>query len=61
MFSTQKIYDNYNEIIDYIFDCLEERNKYNYEELREKSLKILKEIRKDIGINMDEIKYNGSR
>jgi len=46
---------------DYIYDSLEGSREYSYNEVRQKAMKLLSEIRKDIGIYSDEISYKGSR
>ena len=61
MFSTDNVFQLYNELIDYIYDSMEGSIEYSYEEVRQKSMKLLSEIRKDIGIYSDEISYKGSR
>jgi hypothetical protein len=61
MFAPTKVFDSYNELIDYIYNSLENKEEYTFEQLRNISMKLLTDIRKDIGIYKDKIKYNGNR
>lgn len=61
MFSSSDVYDSYNELIDYIYNCLEQKDTYSFVKLRDFSMKSLNKIRKDIGIHNDEITYKGNR
>ena len=61
MFAPTEVFDSYNELIDYIYNSLENKEEYTFEQLRNISMKLLTNIRNDIGIYKDEIKYNGNR
>ena len=61
MFSTDNVFHLYNELIDYLYDSYEGEKIYEYEKVRSISIKLLSEIRKDIGIYSDEFIYKGTR
>ena len=61
MFSTDKVFQLYNELIDYLYDSYEGTKLYEYEIVRTISMQLLSEIRKDIGIYSDDIIYKGTR
>jgi len=60
LFASQNVFDSYNDLLDYIYNSLENQN-YTFPEFREKALKLLSEMRKDIGIYSDNVSYKGSR
>lgn len=61
MIAPQKVMDACDKLTDYMFDVFEQKEKYNWKELRELALELLNEIRKDININTSNIVYNGPR
>jgi hypothetical protein len=61
MIAPQRVMDACDKLTDYMFDVFEEKDKYNWKQLRELALVLLNEIRKDININTSSIVYNGPR
>jgi len=61
MFAPVPVFEAYNEIIDYLFDCLEGKQELDFAEFRRLAFKMLSEIRKDIGVFGDELVYRGHR
>jgi hypothetical protein len=61
MFAPLPVFEAYNEIIDYLFDCLEGKRIYEFAEFRRLSFRMLSEIRRDIGVSGDELVYRGPR
>ena len=60
LFAPQTVFNAFSEMIDYIYDSLENED-YSFYVFRDKALSYLSEMRKDIGIYSDEISYNGHR
>jgi hypothetical protein len=60
LFAPQNVFDAFNDMIDYIYDSLDDES-YMFSEFRVKALVFLSEMRKDIGIYKDSVTYNGSR
>ena len=60
LFAPQNVFNAFNEMIDYMYNSLENRN-YSFHEFRVKALAYLSEMRKDIGIYNDDVTYNGDR
>lgn len=60
LFAPQNVFDAFNDMIDYIYDTLENGN-YSFPIFRIKALHFLSEIRKDIGIYNDDLSYKGHR
>ncbi len=61
MFAPTNVFNSFNDLIDYIYNSLESKEEYTFKQLRNISMKLLTDIRKDIGIYKDEITYNGNR
>jgi len=61
MFAALPVFEAYNALIDYIFDCLEAKRTFLFPEFRALSFKVLSEIRQDVGISGDELVYRGNR
>jgi hypothetical protein len=61
MFAPMNVYDTYNELIDYLYNCLERKDKYSFKEFRKYAHKFLTEARRDVGIFSDEVRYLGNR
>lgn len=62
MFAPQNVFDDYSDMIDYIYDAFEGKDTYSFQIFRESyAMKFLSSMRKDIGIYDDEITYNGHR
>ena len=61
MFAPLPVFEAYNEIIDYLFDCRERKRVYEFAEFRRLAFKMLSEIRRDVGVAGDELVYRGHR
>jgi hypothetical protein len=61
MFAPLPVFDAYNEIIDYLFDCIEGKQTFEFVTFRRLPLRMLSEIRRDIGVSVDELAYRGHR
>jgi len=62
MFAPQNVFDDYNNMIDYMYDAFEGKDTYSFQVFRETyAMKFLSSMRKDIGIYTDDIFYNGHR
>lgn len=60
MFSTLAVFETYNALIDYSFDCLEAKQNFSFPEFSTYCYKMLNEIRRDVGIS-EELVYRGNR
>lgn len=61
MFSPLSVFEKFNSLIDYLYNCLEGKETYTFHLFRYHSLEFFTEIRKDIGVHSDELIYRGSR
>jgi inorganic triphosphatase YgiF len=61
MFAAVPVFDAYNELIDYLFDCLEKKRNFLFPNFRLLSFKLMSEIRKDVGLSEGELVYRGPR
>ena len=61
MFATAAIFDEYNGIIDYLYDAFEDKQVWSFPEIRNKTLSFLSLVRKDIGLYVDDLHYTGTR
>lgn len=61
MFAPLPVFEAYNEIIDYLFDCLEGKRTNEFAEFRRLALRMLNEIRRDIGVSEEELVYRVHR
>jgi hypothetical protein len=55
MFAPIPVFEAYNALVDYIFDCLEARRPFVFAEFRVVGFKLLSEIRADIEISGGEL------
>ncbi|EMV2056973.1 TPA: hypothetical protein NKO75_004506 [Vibrio parahaemolyticus] len=60
LFAPQPVFQAFNDMVDYFYDSLE-NGDYSFYVFRDKALVFLSEMRKDIGIYGDEVKYKGNR
>lgn len=60
LFAPQNVVHSFNNIVDYIYNSLENRN-YDFSIFRNMAMSFLSEMRKDIGIYSDSVSYEGSR
>lgn len=61
MFAPAAVFDEYNRIIDYIYNCAEGKDTWSFAAFRDRALKFLSLIRADIGLYNDSLSYNGPR
>lgn len=61
LFAPQNVFDDYNAMIDYLYNSLDAKDIYTFVEFRKYAMKLLSSMRKDIGIYKNEIIYNGNR
>ncbi len=61
MFAPDYVFHSFNDLIDYLYNCFENKEEYSFIEFRNRGLKVLSNIRKDIGIYEDELEYQGNR
>jgi hypothetical protein len=61
MFAAVPVFDAYNSLIDYIFNCLEGKQLFAFAEFRVLGYKMMSEIREDVGISGGELVYRGNR
>jgi hypothetical protein len=60
LFAPRSVFDAFNNMIDYIYDSLEQEN-YDFHTFRTKALMFISEMRRDIGIYDDDVSYSGHR
>jgi hypothetical protein len=61
MFAPLPVFEAYNVVIDYLFDCLDGKGIYNFSKFRVLSFEMLSAIRQDIGISEERLIYKGPR
>ena len=61
LFAPQEVFNKYNEMIDYIDDFFEGEQEWAFDTFRQKALVFLSEVRRDVGLYQDEIRYSGTR
>ncbi|MDO9055008.1 MAG: hypothetical protein Q7U69_00510 [Sulfuricurvum sp.] len=61
LFAPQNVFDDYNALIDYLYNSFDGKDVYSFIEFRKYAMKFLSSMRKDIGIYKNEITYNGNR
>lgn len=61
MFAPSEIFDQYNGLVDYVYDVMEEKVQWSFPTFREKALRFLSSVRKDIGLHDDSVSYKGTR
>lgn len=59
MIAPQAVMDAQDRLIDYLFSAIGGSVSYDWKELRSRALELLNEVRKDVGINTEPIKYRG--
>lgn len=60
LFAPKNVFHSFNELVDYTYNSLESDN-YDFHIFRDKTMKLLSEMRKDIGIYSDDVAYRGNR
>jgi hypothetical protein len=61
MFAPSPVFNEYNNMIDYIYDAVEEKQQWDFDIFRGKALIFLSEVRRDIGLYDDNVFYSGTR
>jgi hypothetical protein len=61
MFAPINVFDEYNSLIDYIYNAFEGKEVWSFPDFRVRALKFLSLVRKDIGLYTDTVSYNGTR
>ena len=61
MFAPAEVFDEFNNMIDYVYDSFEGKAEWSFKTFRTKALLFLSKTRKDIGLFKDVVEYNGSR
>lgn len=61
MFAALPVFEAYNDLVEYLYDCHDGTHAFAFHEFRVLAFKMLSEIRRDVGIEGDELAYRGSR
>lgn len=61
MFAPADVFEDFNNMIDYIYDSFEGEQEWSFNTFRDKALSFLSKVRKDIGLFEDTVTYNGTR
>ena len=61
MFAPAEVFNSYNGIVDYMFDCFEGKDQFQFPVFRQKALRMLSQMRQDVGLYADEVTYRGTR
>ncbi len=61
MFAPLPVFEAYNALIDYVFDCLEAKHAFVFCEFRALGLAMMSHIRRDVGTVGDELVFRGPR
>ena len=61
MFAPGNVFNEYNNMIDYVYDAVEEKQPWSFDIFRGKALIFLSEVRRDIGLYNDNLSYSGTR
>lgn len=61
MFAPLPVFEAYNDTIEYIQDCFEKKRQFDFSEFRRLGFLFLNAIRRDLGINNEDLIYRGSR
>lgn len=61
MFAPIAVFIEYNNMIDYVYDTVEEKQKWSFDIFRGKALIFLSEVRRDVGLYDDALSYSGTR
>ncbi|WP_342315390.1 hypothetical protein [Lysobacter sp. FW306-1B-D06B] len=59
MLAPQKVMDAFDEVIDHLLEIAQGTRNYHWPEVRELAIALVDEIRKDVGLDQDAIRYNG--
>jgi hypothetical protein len=61
MFAPLPVFEAYNVLIDYTFDCLEAKRTFVFADFRALGFAMMSQIRRDVGIVGDDLVYRGPR
>lgn len=61
MFAPVNVFHEYNRMIDYIYDSVDGKEKWEFKVFRTKALTFLSNVRQDIGLYPDSVQYIGTR
>lgn len=61
MFAPKAVFDEYNCMIDYVYDSFEGKAMWSFPEYRIRALRFLSLVRADIGVYTDNLCYTGTR
>lgn len=61
MFAPKQVFDEYNHMIDFLYDTIERGEIWSFEAVRTRALKFLSLVRRDIGLYNDDVTYDGLR
>lgn len=61
LFAPRKVFDSYNDVIDYIFDTIYGVESWSFNVFRSKALSMLSLMRHDVGLYQDDVSYSGHR
>lgn len=61
VFAPIDVFNEYNRLIDYIYDCNDGVETWDFSAFRKQALVLITLVRRDIGLYKDELSYNGSR
>lgn len=61
LFAPAEVFEMYNTLVDWIFDVVEGKERWSFPAFRERTLKVLTLMRKDIGLYGDDLQYYGHR
>lgn len=61
MFAAKDVFNEYNDMIDYIYDSFEKKQIWSFSNFRKKALIFLNKVRNDIGLCKNDISYKGTR
>lgn len=61
MLAPQSVMDANDSMVGYLFEVLEGSTPYEWPQVRTRALRLVNEIRKDIGVDASEIEYRGNR
>lgn len=61
LFAPTEVFDSYNNLMDYIFDCNDGTISWDFGEFRNRALTMLSLMRKDVGMFNDSVSYKGHR
>lgn len=60
LFAPENVVHSFNDIVDYLYNSLDSNN-YEFYIFRGMAMQFLSEMRKDIGIYLDDVRYKGNR